>query len=227
MHADQRMSIFNFFVALAVLYDRGASRHVSQKFWDARPGNRSGLGPWFRLILLKNVEASLAELEKHFPTVGSANGPHVHATLFVGVGRDARLAKLPKTMVTRRTVQLRTELQSSLSVLRTRRCCRVHPVIDCVDCFRRLKGAALDTRRVIRHPNNSRHFSTAARSFPLFSRSSASSATVNHFRTMSAICPLPRARDSTITSGPRPAGSGQSSVMRSATEAKKNRISSR
>ena len=81
--------------------------------------------------------------------------------------------------------------------------------------------------RGIRHPNKSRHFSTAARSFPSFSRSSASSATANHFRTISAVSPRRACETPPLRLGPKLGGIGQSSVMRSATEAKKNRISSR
>ena len=88
VHADQRMSVFNFFVALAVLMTGGLVGTFHKDFGMPALGIVLGLGLGFVSFvfwkldqrvkfLLKNVEASLAELEKHFPTAGSANEPHV------------------------------------------------------------------------------------------------------------------------------------------------------
>ncbi len=159
VHADQRMSVFNFFVALAVLMTGGLVGTFHKDFGMPALGIVLGLGLGFVSFvfwkldqrvkfLLKNVEASLAELEKHFPTAGSANEPHV-TQLFSWESTVTRgLRSSRKKMVTRRTVQLCAELQSSLSILRTRRCFRGHPVIDFVDCFRRLRCRATGAGRV-------------------------------------------------------------------------------
>ena len=88
VHADQRMSIFNFFVALAVLMTGGLVGTFHKDFGMPALGTVLGLGLGFVSFvfwkldqrvkfLLKNVEASLAELEKYFPTAKSANEPHV------------------------------------------------------------------------------------------------------------------------------------------------------
>ena len=88
VHADQRMSIFNFFVALAVLMTGGLVGTFPKNLEMPALGIVLGLGLGFVSFvfwkldqrvkfLLKNAEASLAELEKHFPTAGNANEPHV------------------------------------------------------------------------------------------------------------------------------------------------------
>ena len=88
VHADQRMSVFNFFVALAVLMTGGLVGTLHKDFGIPALGTILGLGLGFvsfvfwkvdqrTKFLLKNVEASLAELEKHFPTAKGANEPHV------------------------------------------------------------------------------------------------------------------------------------------------------
>ena len=52
VHADQRMSIFNFFVALAVFMTGVLVGTFHKNFGMPALGNRAGLGPWFRLICL-------------------------------------------------------------------------------------------------------------------------------------------------------------------------------
>ena len=88
VHSAQRISVFNFFVVLAGLMIGGLFSTFHQDFRMPVFGIVLGLGLIFLSFifwkldervkfLIKNVEASLTELESHFPTAGGANKPHV------------------------------------------------------------------------------------------------------------------------------------------------------
>ena len=87
MHAAQRISVFNFFVVLAGLMIGGLFSTFHQDFRMPALGIVLGLGLIFVSFIfwkldervkfiIKNAEASLTELESHFPTAGAANEPH-------------------------------------------------------------------------------------------------------------------------------------------------------
>lgn len=88
LHAGQRMSLFNFFVILAVLMTTGIVSTFHPEF------NAHGLGVGLGLALilvvfvfwkldqrvkffLKNAEAALADLEQRFPVPDNSSQPHV------------------------------------------------------------------------------------------------------------------------------------------------------
>ena len=87
-HAAQRISVFNFFVVLAGLMLGGLFSTFHQDFKMPALGSVLGFGLSFvsfvfwkldgrAKFLIKNAEASLADLESRFQTAGGANKPHV------------------------------------------------------------------------------------------------------------------------------------------------------
>ena len=88
VHAAQRISVFKFFVVLAGLMIGGLFSTFQKDLKVPAFGIVLGLGLIFVSFifwkldervkfLIKNVEASLTELERHFPTAGGAKKPHV------------------------------------------------------------------------------------------------------------------------------------------------------
>lgn len=88
VHANQRMSVFNFFVALAVLMTGALFGTFHRDFDLPALGVVLGIGLAFvsfifwkldqrAKYLVKNAEAALADVERHFPTATGTGEPHV------------------------------------------------------------------------------------------------------------------------------------------------------